>query len=709
MIYKINLYKFFIKKPALIFLLSLYFYTSVANAQTTIGDGETTNTSAVNDNSSVLFTGSSTGILNHNSESTLADAQTNNNGIGSITINSTDDLTINGDVGSSSKKINQITFSGSQNLYLGGDVYTKNGITSIDGDEGDVTFSGNNATIESNIGASDSKLGSVFIDGNSVLIKGNIFTNNTIINPGKKLTISNSTDTNQLGVVTADGASLILNSNASLVSLSTSSTSTFGVDAGKQATIGQATTFNGTLDIGIDRSDGGTPSISLSSGAATVSASAIDFDYSDASYLKSGDVFTFIDASSVTLNPSNIIVTDNSILLKPTLAGNSGNATNAIDSTTTSRLNSPDLSTLNQLIGNSSISNIDTIRTALFKISTQNELENALDTLQIEQNNMIPMASFDIANQVRNIVEYRVNSLNYQNKTNYYDKINYVKNNKKLWGNIFGSSADQSGSDGEEGFDYQNNGIIFGYDGVLKSEYRNFILGGTFSYSKGRTNSNSVSNQETAIDSYQFSLYNHNSDFDGLGVFNFNSVNIGYNQYDSERTIKVGTFQTQAKAEFSAIQYGAKAGIGYNKKMGENFIFSPSASLKYSGIKISDYAEKGAGDIGLKVKNSYFDQVSSDTELRLVGKISSKVQAQFKTSWTHNFNDRGQKTRTSFIGDSQNTTQNVGIDTLSNIYGLGTKFTIDTAWDQKLSLKYDLQRGSGFTGHSASIQYSWEF
>ncbi|MES2677779.1 MAG: autotransporter outer membrane beta-barrel domain-containing protein [Pseudomonadota bacterium] len=701
-----------------------------------IGDDATAGTTASN-GKSVLFTGtevdSHEGVLIHDaapsSSLSISDISTDHDGVGIFRITNSDTLIINGDVGSAAKRIDTIDFQNSTILAIYGSIYTKNGIITSTTSQGDIDFFGRSTVVNSKIGASDKHL--VFIKiANSAGVTfsgGDIFVD-SFVTQGNSFATINGSGTNSLGSTTLQtNSTLNLNQNTLVTLLSMANSSTINIAAGKTLTGSGALSFDGNLRLGIIESDSSTPSILSTDNINLANGLKINFDYSQATYLKQNDQSSIIVVDSPT-NHLNVTtdnlgtITDNSILLKESVEKiiNAGSdeslvVTYSIDSATTSALNKQNLATVNFLLDNTTATGIDSARTALLKISTQSELENTLKTLQVEKNNMTQKTSLDIANAVDNVIGYRVQSLNYDQFVA-FDKKDpkgnpLAINNKGLWGQVFGNASKQNDVNTTKGYDANFGGVSFGLDKVVKNSNSNSIWGGALSYAKANANSRELSDQKTDINSYQFSLYNYNVAKNGLGFFNENSASVAYNQYDTNKNIVIGSYQSRVKANFSGTGYGAKIGFGYNYKIGDKTLFAPIAGIKYSGLSLSSYKEKNDDGLGLKVQNDSFNLFTSELGFKVISGAGSKVQPQLNISWLRNLNVSGAKSHSTFINGANNQAniQNRGIDLDANILNAGAQLNFKTSQNTSMFLKYDLQKSSNFTSHLGSVQFNLAF
>jgi outer membrane autotransporter protein len=723
-----------------------------AYSSTFIGSGQTVSTSTVANQDTVVFTGSS-GTLNYNQaldrtvsngNKDLSSITTNTNGVGIININSFNSLEITGNIGSATQKIDQITFSGTGTLIINGSLYTNNALGVDASVGGGINLTGDDATIDSVIGTSGAKLVTLEIAGSNINFLGNLFVDTVSIASNKSATLSSSSIINSdLGNVTLfDNSSLTLNSSADISGLSTTTLSTIEIAANKQLNGSGNLIINGTLNLALSTSNSSTPMIAGNNiTIANTNGININFDYNDATFLKTGssNAQNFLTATTaLTTGLNNVTITDTSVLLSPTITVSSNTkslvVTQNIDTTTTNKLNDGDLAAANFLIDNATATDINSARTALFKITSQSSLEESLGTLQVDKSNMIQKTSMDIALAIENVVDYRLQSLNYQQSQIANEKANKKKaddarpilekniipKNSGIWGQVFGATATMDDIENKKasstnldakGYDANFGGVIFGWDRIFRDENVNSIWGATVSYSKGSADSNSLSKQSTDINAYNLTLYNHNISKDGLGFYNQNSFGFGYNQYDSERTIDLDTYQSEAKANFNGMQYLAKTSFGYNFKMSQKSIFSTFTGIKYSGLKLDDYSEKNDGGLGLKVKNDNFGLATSELGFRIIGSLGSVIEPQINVTWLHNLSTSGAKSSSTFINGNtnQNSIKNTGVDLDANILNAGAQINFKTTQNTGLALRYDLQKSSNFTSHLGSVKFAWTF
>ncbi|MES2676736.1 MAG: autotransporter outer membrane beta-barrel domain-containing protein [Pseudomonadota bacterium] len=727
-----------------------FFNLHNAVADVTIGEDETVNTSSLENGDSVVFNGTNSGTLKHNStrEIHLLSVTTDRDGVGLINMDSSSASVIRfvDDIGSATNRIDRIFFTTQLIANINNSFYAKTGIeTALDG-RGSITLDGDNSlVIFDHLGASNLRLGNIAVGGNNVSLSGNIFATSFFVVSLSKATISDLAANNYLGDVRMEATSeLSLNSDAKIGSLFTASQSVINIAAGKQINIIPSdsvitnSNLTGTLNLNIDRSDSTKASILVGAGTLAIIAETVDlqivpyninFNYANASYLKVGDSYDFIKSTSgaITVDINQLHFTDNSILLEPTVVLNGGNRltlTTALDTNTTGKLDEKELATTTFIVSNQTAQDIDLVRTSLLKISTQTELEEALKTFQIPQNNMLQLTSLGISNQIDNVIAYHTQSSSYENLASVYKltrkplyeapyKIKSKKKiktqtEKSLWGEVFGGSSQQTTIDNQAGFSNQSAGIIFGLDHVIKDNRSNQILGGAFSYASSKVSDKSATHQDATVNTYQLSLYSNIIGKTGAGLFNDNLASFGYNQYNTNRSIKVGSYRSTTKGNFAGNTYSAKTAVGYNFKISQGVFLAPVASLKYFGLAIDNYQEQDGGGFGLDVKNNFFQTLTSDFGARIVGQFTPEIYFKFTSSWSRNLKNEGGKIITTFSdGTGQLRVNNVDIE--KSFMNFGSEINFKTDEDSSMTLQYQLQSGQSLKSQFAGIRYNFKF
>ena len=164
------------------------------------------------------------------------------------------------------------------------------------------------------------------------------------------------------------------------------------------------------------------------------------------------------------------------------------------------------------------------------------------------------------------------------------------------WLKGFGYAGSQGTEQGIAGYDATIVGTMVGYDVPVGIDTR-VGMGVGFARSLIDGKSLQGSGNNTSVDTYKALVYvGHESG----PWFVQGDASFGWDDYTGARQIQFPGIARAAKASYSGQDYTARATTGYHFFAG-GFTVTPIASLQYTHLDLSSYAETGAGDIGLRV------------------------------------------------------------------------------------------------------------
>ena len=223
-----------------------------------------------------------------------------------------------------------------------------------------------------------------------------------------------------------------------------------------------------------------------------------------------------------------------------------------------------------------------------------------------------------------------------------------------LFVNGVGNFGSQDSTDNVAGFDYHTAGIIAGADYRITNS---LIAGAAFSYL--RTNSALNASLGTAdSQGYGLSLYGtyYIGGFyvDLLGGFS-------YNTYDLTRQIVYGPapgfggapVNRTAKADPDGWEYTFNGGAGYDFHAGP-VTLTPYGRMEYLNLRVSDYREKGADGLDLKVQSQTVESLLAIIGGRIGYAISTSVGVfvpQVRGEWRHEILNDSRSVRAQFAND----------------------------------------------------------
>lgn len=390
--------------------------------------------------------------------------------------------------------------------------------------------------------------------------------------------------------------------------------------------------------------------------------------------------------------------------------------TSTRDTSTINAFGTNDASVVNSVLSTASTGVLGSIKIALRDEVATSAVAKAIKSIKKEANNSTAQGSVAIGGKAASTLSSRAADISIASNLGSSSGIATGNGGGELgvWIKGFGGTGEQDFREGEDGYDLQIVGFTVGADASVDfSTNFNSVMGVAFSHGIVDVKGTATNTQNTDITLNQVALYNINTFGEGSeGLYNENSINLGFYNYDTQRSVSVGSINGVADADYDGMEYGIKAGVGYNIKPAGNILVAPYVSLEYSSLDQDDYTESGTiGNAALVVQNESFD--------RFVSTIGAKVAARFAgnaydfipkldLSWSRNISSDGQESNTSFIS-GDNIGKNTGIDLSDNIYNIGLGLTIVNKNDISLSFDYNLQKADEFIGHTGSIQYRLSF
>jgi uncharacterized protein with beta-barrel porin domain len=281
--------------------------------------------------------------------------------------------------------------------------------------------------------------------------------------------------------------------------------------------------------------------------------------------------------------------------------------------------------------------------------------------------------------------------------------------NSGWWAKGFGRFASQDARGGFTAYDSQNVGAMVAYDVPVGVDTRAGLgLGYGRSVIEGKTY-----HTNTSFDTYQATAYiGHEQGpwfLDG-------DLSFGWNEYSGMRHIVFTGVDRTANAKYSGQDYTAYAQTGYHIPF-QKFVVTPLGSLQYSRVNISGYAEKGAGDINLKVNSQQYDFLESG--------LGAKIEREFEFhgmnfvpeihfKWLHELmNPTIAQTATFDVAGSSSFTT-PGLVTDGDTYNVGAGLTLLSCgcgtrkWSLEGVYDYDW-KNDGYDSHQVTLRVTHRF
>jgi outer membrane autotransporter protein len=276
----------------------------------------------------------------------------------------------------------------------------------------------------------------------------------------------------------------------------------------------------------------------------------------------------------------------------------------------------------------------------------------------------------------------------------------------KVWGQAFGSVGDQDDRDGISGYDVDTIGFAVGVDTENLGD--NTVVGLAFAYADTEVDSDSISNANTEIDSYQLTLY---GDYD-LDERTYLSGQLGYTWSDADTTRNPGGLSAiTANGDYDSSSFNARVEAGRDYQSG-GVTLTPNVMANYVYYDADSYTETGAGTANLTVSPdalSVFEVgVGVDAAWKVEHADGSYLKPVVSAGVRHDLiGDEFEANNTFAGGGSAFKVQ--GFDPAQTTFdvGAGVTYFTNSGWD--LTAEYDFEFKSDYQAHSGLVKASYNF
>ena len=272
--------------------------------------------------------------------------------------------------------------------------------------------------------------------------------------------------------------------------------------------------------------------------------------------------------------------------------------------------------------------------------------------------------------------------------------------NKTVWGQTFANNVRQGNTSKTDGYRAGSMGLIFGADHKFDND---ITTGLSVSYSNSDIKSQN-NLKKINVDSYQFNLY---GSYDFGNYFVNSLAGIALNKYSSDRRLS----NAVAQADYSGNTYIARVESGYNYKLMNNFVLTPTLGLTAARNEVDNYSETGAGLSNLNVKNNAVNFFETRLGLELGKEIiiskENRIRPKILTSYGYDFADDKQTTTMNFIGQSASFSSSSNISRES--IRIGTGIEIAHLNSLKFNLDYGFEAKNSYQAHTGSLKARYSF
>jgi outer membrane autotransporter protein len=334
------------------------------------------------------------------------------------------------------------------------------------------------------------------------------------------------------------------------------------------------------------------------------------------------------------------------------------------------------------------------------------QINDRLDSLRPDVDASGLVAVQSMAAQTANITNQQLASLRDGTQTGAV--AGNISNGLRVWGQVFGQTADQDRRDGIAGYDADTLGLAIGIDTAGIAD--NWIWGLGFAYAETDVKSEGANRTKTDIDSYQLSLY-ANYDVDDRTYL---AGQVGYIWSDNDQTRHNlgGVTGLNATSDYDSDVIFARLEAGRNYNVGTNTILTPKALINYQHYDVDGYTERGAGGAGLVVGSESLDilelGVGVDARWDLRQADGSFLQPKLSAGVRHDVIGDEYATTNRFIATG-GSFRTEGFDPAQTTFNVGAGVTYFSTTNWELSAGYDYEFKSDYDAHSGTLRAAYKF
>lgn len=651
----------------------------------------------------IINTGTISGSINFSSAAT-GNSLTNNGG----TISGA----IEGSNGDETLNLNGGSYTGNINLRNGTNTVTVSGSTlngNYTGGTGDDIITLVNGGVSGTMNFGTGTADRLYISGTTAFTTKGAITGLEVL--GVSGTTANlnhavtGTGGDMTNVVVSANGTLNINDTQGFGAAAISNNGVLNITSGTTTADTYAGTTGSNLGITItsNTNAGNSGKLVLTTGGADLSGTSLTISFRDAGFIASGTTFTLVDGANTSQLQGTLLASNTGVYRLSTELFNTNQDIRLVvgrvsTSSVVSSQSGKAIANVLDVLGSNASNTLNTVQGVIGAQTTAAGVDRVVESLAPGIDG-IGAASVGVTQATGNQVSNRLASLRTRSVAT-GDAIG----NDHLWIEGFGNTVSQDDKNGNKGYDANGGGFTVGMD--TDTLLKGVTTGASLSYGRSTVDSNASSNASTDIDSYVGTLYG--STVLDQGVFVNGQLGLGYNNYQSERTvIGVGT----AKADFDGFQGTAKVETGKDFAY-QAYTFTPLAGVQYTYLNMDSYTETGAGGANLTVNPedinaldlSLGGQAAYTMPLADGGTFKPSVHAKY----IYAAGDTNLQTTSRFTGGGTafNTT---GVKADRSGVNLGAGLLLTTAAGADFSLNYDADIRDSLTGHAGQLKARWAF
>ncbi len=567
-------------------------------------------------------------------------------------------------------------------------------VTTGTDDEGTLTFSGS-TTVADDVGTAALQLNVINFSAGTATVSEDLNADTINVLGSTRLEFTGTAKTHTGDLISAGSSTVDVNGNAVSIATGDADTGLFTLSG------------NGTFAVTVTGGDTNDSGSLTAVGVADLSSGNLTVAVTGSEYIAAGTTYAVVTAG--TLNNDEVTITDDSYTVSFTGDG-AANVTAGTLTLTAVRTNT--LQSSSTLVNESAVGtalegiaatgnpDLDAIQGALQNLSSAVAVEAALATLDPDASGMTSQASSAASDAALGTVSNRIETaLGVTSGV----AAGGMSANSGLWGQVFGTSADQDYRKGVRGYQADVVGGTIGADTLISDQAR---VGGSLSYAKTDADS---ANGTAEIDSIQVAAYG-SYDYNGKW-YSDALLAFANHSYDAKRNVVVGAISNQAKGDFDGQQYTIKVGGGYRMDVEGGLKVTPKASLRYSLLTQDNYTETGS-TANLVVDSD--DQALFESSLGVSLSypiVDGQVTyiPELRAAWEYDFIGDEQEMSSRFSSVTTNAFTTKGADIAQSTLKLGVGLDVLAQDNVTVSFDYDYESKANYAAHTGALKARFAF
>lgn len=283
-----------------------------------------------------------------------------------------------------------------------------------------------------------------------------------------------------------------------------------------------------------------------------------------------------------------------------------------------------------------------------------------------------------------------------------------ISNGLRAWAQVFGQTGEQDNRDSVDGYDIDTYGFAVGLDTQALADQ--MVLGLAFSYADSDVDSDNANRTKTEIDTYQITLY---GTYD-LDEATYISGQLGYAFGDNSthREDIGGVAAIDADGDFDSNQFIARLEAGRAYEVGAITTLTPKLLVNYNYYDADSYRETGAGGAGLNVDQdtNHILEIGAgvDADWMFQQADGSYVKPQVRAGVRYDLADDEIEATNRLIGGG-NAFKTEGFDPQQFALDLGAGVTYFSTTNWELTANYDFEYKEDYNSHAGFLRAAYKF